>query len=495
MTDGSAERTELFLDDQEIEAVDGLTRAFHRPEPCGAGPIMVPERPWESGGICPVSVLHDPLTGKFRMWYQTYYRGDSGNGADGAADDVALRDEGFRYGVGYAESSDGIRFERFPQGRVFIGGQDTNLAVRGYFSPSPQCCIFDPAEPHPGKRYRLWVWDEAPYPGKHSLIGMSLYFSEDGRNWKGTSWNDEWCNDPQPFCYVKMVGQYRYPENIGPNECNGIMWDPKIRKYVNYCRVSNGSVRCIGRMESADGLHWGPPKIVAAPDLEDPFLFNFYWAKAHRSGEFVILYVMTHAPCQGHACHVQILASRDGQTFARIGDRQPWIANGPEGSWNAGMVNAAPPVLHRDRLWIYAGGTPLGHDQSSPSAIGLYHFRPDGYVSFDAGEEEGSLVTRKMVWTSDELYLNADAQGGEVRVEVLPGERWPGHQGLSCAGFREHYPAGLPGYARADCAPIEGDQLRARVQFSGGGLDRLKGRYVQFRIYARKARVFSWTVQ
>ncbi len=488
-------RTELFLDDQEIEAVDGLTRTFHTPEPVGGGPIVEAELPWESGGICPMSVIFDPQLGKFRMWYQTYYRSDSGGAGEGTSHDVPLSDVGFRYGVGYAESSDGIRFDKPPQGRVTFGGQDTNLAIRGYFSPSPQSCILRPSEPNPAKRFRLWVWDEAPYPGKHSLIGMSLYYSADGRDWKGCDWNDEWCNDPQPFCYVKMVGQYRYPGNIGPNECNGIMWDPKINKYVNYCRVSNGSVRCIGRMESDDGMHWGLPKIVAAPDLDDPFLFNFYWAKAHRSGEFVILYVMTHAPCQGHGCHVQILASRDGHVFQRIGGRRPWIANGAPGSWNAGMVNAAAPVLYHGKLWIYAGGTPLGHDKDSQGRIGLYHLRPDGYVSLDGGSEEGSLVTRKMVWLYDDLLINADASGGEIRVEVLPGERWPGHQGREFAGFKEHYPSGLPGFERNDCRAVTGDGIDSVVQFAGGSLASLKGKYVQLRFYVRNARLYSWSVR
>ncbi len=425
------------------------------------------------------------------MWYQTYYT---------AADDVpetGIPASGlpFRYGVGYAESEDGLHFTKPLLGKVAWRGQDTNMAVRGYSSPSPQTCLLDPDTPDPRRRYRLWVWDEAHHPGCHALIGMSHYASADGFDWQGLEWDDNANPDPQPFCYVKTVGNYRYPYSIGPNETNGIYWDEPSRRYVNYCRASNGSVRCIGRMESPDGIHWTQPELVAMPDLQDPFLFQFYWARPYRAGEFVILYVTTYAPAQSHQLQVQVLASRDGRHFTRVGDRQTWIAPGEPGSWNAGMVSATAPVLHDDRLWIYASGTAETHaaDQTH-GAIGLYHFRPDGYVSLDATDTEGSFTTRRMVWEHDELRLNFEAPHGEVRVEVLPGEAVGGQLRAPTTTFGDHYPPGLPGFAREDCVPLTGDHLSAPVRFERAKLSDLRGRYVQLRFWLRDARLFSWAV-
>ena len=404
--------------------------------------------------------------------------------------------EGYHYGVGYAESEDGIHFVKPLSERVPYEDCDTNLAIRGYGSPAPATCILNQQDPNPAKRYRLWVWDSADHPGKHSLIGMSLYVSPDGLDWKGYEWHDEWCNDPQPYCYVKMVGEYRYPDNIGPNECNGIYWDDVIEKFVNYCRTSNGSVRCVGRMESPDGTHWTPPVMVAAPDLKDPLFYQFYLASPYRSGEFVILYVMTYDPAGGYKCEVELLASRGGSSFVRVGDRKKWITTGPPGSWNSGMVGARAPVEYDNKLWIYVGGSAETHDATTTTGrIGLYLLRPDGYVSLDAGSQEGVFTTRKMVWLYDELRINARGQPGEIRVEVIPGERGlriP--QKKNPLKMSDCYPEALPGYTKEDCVPFTGDSTSSPLAFRAASLSSLKGRYVQLRFSLRDAEMYSWEV-
>ena len=488
-------RKELFLDDTEIEATEGLTWQFHQPKPYDGNPIIAPEFPWE-GSISPAAVLYDPQINKFRMWYQVYHQ-SQGALSSGALLETPLVTQGYRYGVGYAESDDGIHFTKPVSSRVPYEGCDTNMVVRGYGSPAPAACILDVDEPNPAKRYRLWVWDSADYPGKHSLIGMSLYCSTDGTDWKGFGWRDEWCNDPQPYAWVKMVGEYRYPENIGPNECNGIYLDKTLGKFVNYCRTSNGSVRCIGRMESSDGTHWTPPVMVACPDLKDPLFYQFYNASPYRSGAFVILYVMTYDPADGCTCEVELLASRDGFHFTRVGNRRRWISNGPEGAWNAGMVGARAPVLYDDTLWIYAGGTPQTHDAAETTGtIGLYHLRPDGYVSLDAGSEEGVFTTRKMVWLYDTLRINARCRhGGEIRVEVLPGERglrFPRRAGGLT--MKDCYGDPVGGFTNEHCIPFTGDSTSAEIRFAGSDLSSLTGRYVQLRFTLRNAELFAWEV-
>ena len=70
----STARKELFLDDQEIEALDGLRRDFHKPTPYADHSVLRPQFAWEGGNISPSTVIYDPLAGRFRMWYQVYYR-------------------------------------------------------------------------------------------------------------------------------------------------------------------------------------------------------------------------------------------------------------------------------------------------------------------------------------------------------------------------------------------------------------------------------------
>ena len=487
-------KKELFFDDQEIEAIDNLTRGFHKPTPYSNGPVMSPEYAWEGNGTSASTVIYDSIVKKFRMWYQTYYKCRTAVVADDKQE-VALFDEGYKYGVGYAESDDGVHFVRPKLGRVQYEGEDINLAICGYDSPAPATCVLRVDEPNPQKRYRLWVYDAATIPKKHSLIGMSLYVSPDGYDWKGYEWKDEWCNDPQPFCYVKQMGEYRHPYNIGPNETNGIFWDETIGKFVNYCRTSNGSVRCIGRMESSDGINWNKPVLVATPDLDDPLMYHFYMAKPYRSGEFIILYVMTYSPCQDHKCHVEVLASRDGYHFVRVGQRQKWIAAGDAG-WHGGMVSATSPILHDDRLWVYVTGSDSGHEVAGRTEIGLYHFRPDGYVSLEADDREGAFTTRKMVWLYDNIHINAQVgAGGSVRVAVLPGERGMRVPKVKVPmSFSDSYPEVVTGFTKDDCIPFNGDSTHAAVEFKESQLASLKGRYVQLRFYLDNARLFSWQV-
>ena len=480
-------RKELFLDDREIEATEGLCWNFHSPEPYEGNPVVAAEFPWEGSSISPATVFYDPLVQKFRMWYQVYYA--SGTTEDILDEtDIPLRSQGYSYGTAYAESDDGYNFVKPELGRIFIKGKNTNLAIRGYHSPSPQTCILKLDEPNPFKKYRLWVWDEAPYPNCHSLIGMSLYTSTDGFDWCGYEWNNQSNKDPQPYSYIKMLGTYRYPYNIGPNECNGIFWDEKIQKFVNYARTSNGSARCIGRMESPDGLHWSECVMVAMPDLSDPFMYQFYVSKPYRSGEFIILYVTTYSPSTGHKCEVEILASRDGYNFTRVGDRRKWIA--ADTNWHSGMVYATSPILHNDKLWIYVSGTNATHDADEPSSsVGLYHFRPDGYISLDATKEEGAFTTRKMVWLYDEIKINADAPNGSIRVEVLPGDVNRKSKNIS---FDNYHPDPIKGFEKTNSIRFTGDSLNASLKFKDASLSSLKGQYVQLKFYLENAELYSW---
>jgi len=483
---------ELFLDDAGIEAKKGLCRSFHTPEAYRDAPIIKAELPWEGNSITPWTVIYDPLLKKFRMWYQVYYpSGKTGEVLDDA--DIPLRDEGYRYGTAYAESEDGYHFTKPNLGRVSFNGKDTNLAIKGYHSPSPQTCILKLDEPNPLKKYRLWVWDEAPYPNSHSLIGMSLYTSTDGYDWSGYEWDSSSHQDPQPYCYIKMMGNYRYPYNIGPNECNGIFWDEKIHKFVNYCRTSNGSARCIGRIESTDGIHWSECVMVAMPDLADPFMYQFYVSKPYRSGEFIILHVTTYSPSQGHKIEVEVLASRDGYNFTRVGNRKKWISTA-EDSWHCGMVFATSPVLYGDKLWIYVSGSHDTHHAANPSnGIGLYHFRPDGYISLDATENEGAFTTRKMVWLYDKLEINADASSGCIKVEVLPGDK-PGNKGENIS-FDNYHPDPIEGFEKENCIGLSKDSLNASIQFKNTSLSSLKGKYVQLKFYVISAKMYSWEVE
>ena len=110
--------------------------------------------------------------------------------------------------------------------------------------------------------------------------------------------------------------------------------------------------------------------------------------------------------------------------------------------------------------------------------ICLAKLRLDGFVSVDAGDEMGSLVTKPFLCKGGRLSINAAARGGLVAVAVLD------KQGIQYDGF-----------SRAECALFDGDSIRHEVTWrEKGSLDELRGRSIRLKFYLRNAHLYSFAV-
>ena len=103
-------------------------------------------------------------------------------------------------------------------------------------------------------------------------------------------------------------------------------------------------------------------------------------------------------------------------------------------------------------------------------AVCLAVLRRDGFISLDAGEEPGTLLTKPFVLAGSSLHVNADATSGDVAVTVLDGAN----------------------QIVAVSEPVTGDQLRAALRWKSGNLDRVKGKSVSLRLSLRNARLYSF---
>ena len=100
--------------------------------------------------------------------------------------------------------------------------------------------------------------------------------------------------------------------------------------------------------------------------------------------------------------------------------------------------------------------------------------RLDGFVSVDAGDEVGTVVTRPLRFEGRRLVLNVAAEGA-VRVGLLDEAGRP-----------------LPGFALADCDPISADSIRQTVSWRGkDDVGPHAGKVVQLRFELRNAKVFA----
>ena len=181
------------------------------------------------------------------------------------------------------------------------------------------------------------------------------------------------------------------------------------------------------------------------------------------------------------------MCSRDLKTWRRLGDRQPWleISRLGSGAYDSKIIlpPSAPLVrgpgcldgadeVSRDQLWFYYAG---GKAEPDPvhMAICLAVLRRDGFVSLDAGENEGQVLTRPFTVPGSQLYVNVAAPRGELGVEVLNGA----------------------GQVVAQSAPLIGDLQRAPVKWATGHIAALKAQRASLRFTLRNAQFYSYGLE
>jgi hypothetical protein len=111
--------------------------------------------------------------------------------------------------------------------------------------------------------------------------------------------------------------------------------------------------------------------------------------------------------------------------------------------------------------------------------------RVDGFVSIDAGEEGGTIVTKPLVLSGDSLYLNADAEDGELSVEVLEDQA-----GADVKSFKP-----ISSFTMEECEPVVSDSVRQKVVWKDSkSFSELGERTIRLRFHLRRAKLFSfWT--
>ena len=174
--------------------------------------------------------------------------------------------------------------------------------------------------------------------------------------------------------------------------------------------------------------------------------------------------------------HVQLAMSRDLRNWVRLGGRQPIIlpSTVASGAYDRAQIgSSSSPVLVGDELWFYYNGhkyrcTPPDAEPNQ-GAVCLATLRRDGFISLDAGKEEGTLLTEPFILKSPWLYVNVDATGGSFQAELLD-----------------------EGGHRVTMSETEsGDHMRLQVQWRDAAEDLLH-RAVRLRFSLRKASLYSY---
>jgi hypothetical protein len=235
--------------------------------------------------------------------------------------------------------------------------------------------------------------------------------------------------------------------------------------------------------ESADGIHWSNEQVVLRADEKDSPTANIQYFFVIAYGGYYVGFPTVHD--ENGLFRIQLAFSLDGIKWQRP-SRDTWLDVGPKGSFDHGMVlGPADPVIREREMWFPYGGFPIRHDSKDTnweSAIGLATMRLDGFAAWEAANETGELVTQPFQCNGNRLFVNTDAQGGVIRVEVLD------ERGAPIGGFKSE-----------ECQAVSADTLADNnsgwIQWkTEPDLRRLKGKQIQFRFSLQNARLYSFRV-
>ncbi len=461
----------LLLDAMVVESQQGLQRVFHAAEKQPGNPVVKFDRPWEGtdqtgGPYLYGTVLSDD--GVLRMWYHCFSGG---------------------YRNCYAESKDGLQWNKPNLGlRDFNGSKDNNLVLtvtqtageKPPFKDMGQChlpsVIKRPWEPDPAKRYALFCY-ATDY--KHPRVA----FSPDGLRWT-------------------FVPETREKGLFTSADVINFFFDPYRKRYAATWKTLDRRGRAVGVAFSDDGLKWTKPldgPVFVADDLDpdatqiygmpvfpyqglyigQPWLYHARWLKYGNYTDQRMTDAENDSPC---TVDVQLAWSWDLINWTRPDRRQPFIARGKQGAFDAGQIyTAIAPVQLGEKLYFYYGGFDGPHNgQALKAAIGLATLRLDGFCSMHAGDDEGWLVTRREVFGVPKITINATtAPGGYVIAEILDRDGKP-----------------IPGFSRSDCNPFTGDATHHTLTWKSDALPAsFAVQEKKLRFYLKNADLYSYLPQ
>jgi len=469
---------QLLIDDFLIEESHGVTKTTHPPTRYENNPILGKDQHTTQPYV---TVLQDPDSGRFRMWYN----------ADAGRDSA----------IAYAESGDGIHWET-PVLSI-MGDNNKLLSISSEHQNGYGVSVIDDGarELDPSRRYKLVYWgQEKPWPGGDP--GMRVAFSPDGIHWTkypgspvlpDFSEHDQFAlDDPRrPFGVGDIVDVYWDPirNHYGATlktpavASDGFETAPKANVYIR--RLVSASI-------SSDFLNWLRPWRIVLPEKEEGLLEFYGIGGPFARGGLLIGFVrMLHddlpanpgGPVEGIGYAV-LATSRDGIHWERHKDIFLDRGKDPD-SWDRAMtwIGCALPV--EDQMYLYYGGYKRGHkvEARTERQIGLAVMPRDRFVSIDSrGAEKGHFRTVPLYLADGkgkQLSLNADCgKEGALRVQVLNarGEVFPG-------------------YSFEECVPVKGDGLKSRVRWkSKADLSALFAQTIHLEFEIQNASLFAFDV-
>ena len=448
---------ELFLDRTRISWEYNVDRCVQQPRKHEGNPILIGEHPWEELYVTMYgNVLPKEDGSGYRMWYSA--------GAKGMTKSKCLC---------YAESEDGFAWRRVMSDRTpYEDCKETNILAGIEHNLAAPTVLRNCHSDNPDERYLLFYDSYA-----HTRPEMADWHKGSRACYTMTS--------PDGLAWAPKEGR---PAVIGKADASqSVVWDPKRRRYIAYMRGTRPHealqplagpygermrVRYVRAAVSNDFLHWSDQVelLRAGPEEGDPYNHVHQLAVTRRGSQFVGVRFMfrveslPHIDYEGQGmmvmeegvCDPYLSVSRDGLSWSKVCDNQVFMPRGEPGSWDSRwLVMPGQFLVEDDRMLFYYGASKLRRqDPPTPGvlAIGVASLPRDRFQALRPLllHQEAVIETKPLYLSEGDLYLNADASGGAIRVELVTFHGLP-----------------IDGFTRDDCTPIDTDGLEQIVQWKG----------------------------
>ena len=484
----------LLFDDHHVSRKKGFDLRLG--QACtDSEPVLLPDRPWESGGIkgdSNCTVVDD--NGLLRLWYAVADPRLAGERKTREVPDsvLAALDEKTRNDLlnvdqavlCHAVSRDGVHWEKPAAGVVeFEGSRENNMLLRGRMGGT----VFVDPRDAPERRYKLIhgagpalphrvAWSDQVREIFHGVYGS---WSADGLRWT---------THPRP-----IMAWYTDTTNVA-------YYDPRIGRYAAFVRINqnlgfrdNGTYpvrrgaehyRAIGRSESDDFFDFPQPEKIAEPSPRQrrprATGMDYYNTAAmiHPGARDAYLMLSSNFHHEQNVLQVHLATSRDGVRYRRW--TEPLVGLGPAGRFDSGSVYMATGVVCRgSEMWLYYHGCDYHHGEKPTrprcGGIGRVRMRLDGFACQQARPGGGELLTVP-VDSGERLAVNMDAgAGGRVKVELC-----------------DEAGAPVPGYTAAEADWLFYNDVDRTVTWRGQNRLPEPGRKVRLRFIGESVKLYAF---
>ncbi len=476
------EQKQLFLDDSAIAQMTGVTRQLH--QPFDHQPVVRPDHSQGQVSVQSRSAPQwNPEKRLWEWWYWGYYRVPP----HGPYHSTEARANC------YATSNDGVHWETPNLGLYeWQGSRQNNIAL----DPAARTLyhiIRDEQEPDPQRRYK------ALFDVHDRYLGVS----PDGFTWTMLDAPPIPSQDESHFLYDESSGQYlafvKQPTEWGRSVWLATSTDfqhftaPQLVFHSDAVDRENRKRRV--QQVVTDPAYCSPPLV----DETDHIAQVYQMAVLPYAGSYIgfpVLFNPAGAIPPPHMNYtglnqVELTFSHDRLHWTRVADRALFLPVDPQADatygWAQKLLCGAPHIHEGREIWLYYNALrfrgPRELYKTVPdayfedeSALVLAKLRLDGFVSLDA-PEAGTVTTQPFLPNGGQLWVNVEAQAGEVRAEVLD----------AATGQV------LPGYSTGEAQPLQGDHLHGRLAWATQSA-LPQDRAVQVRFHLSHAQLYAFGV-